>query len=168
MILCDREIRNLCISKNMVTPFREKYLNANSLDLTVGFDFKLLASGNIFVPVNLSEYTKQNPYYLERNDRGLVATREVFNMPGDICGEFKLKSSRGREFYQHMLSGWVDSGYSNSTLTLEIKNESYGRLPIYPGFRIGQIVFLRSSKPDLSYKKTGRYNNCKEATASKG
>lgn len=168
MILCDREIKELCVNQKMITPFDEKYLNPNSLDITVGFDFKLLASGNLFIPVDLTEYSKKKPYYLQRNDRGLLSTRETFNIPDGVCCEFKLKSSRAREFYNHLLAGWIDSGYSEALLTLEIKNESYEKLPIYPGFRIGQIVFFRSNKPELSYQKTGRYNNSQEAVTSKG
>ncbi len=168
MVLCDYEIKELCTKQSMITPFDEELLNPNSLDLRCGYSFKLLSSGGIFCPVNLEEYSETNPYYLEPRDRGLLASLEVFNIPQGICGEFKLKSSRAREFLNHMLAGWIDSQFSNSVLTMELINQSYDKIGIYPGFRIGQIIFHRSGVSDKSYKDVGRYNNCLDATLSKG
>ena len=73
MVLCDREIKELCINHNMISPFDENLLNPNSLDLRCGYDFKLLTKER-FCPVNLKEYTKDNPYYLQPRDLALRGT----------------------------------------------------------------------------------------------
>jgi dCTP deaminase len=54
-------------------------------------------------------------------------------------------------------------------LTLELKNaRQLQSLPIYPGLKIGQMVFWRmSTKPAISYAVTGSYNGDKLVAASK-
>jgi dCTP deaminase len=81
-----------------------------------------------------------------------------------------LKSSRAREGYNHALSAWIDPGYCNSKLTLELVNvRRHYDLPLYPGLKIGQIVFMRMSEvPVNSYSKTGRYNGDSTVQGSKG
>ena len=60
-----------------------------------------------------------------------------------------------------MLAGWIDPGFHGSRLTLELKNETkYTDLPLYPGLKIGQIVFHKMNNvPQASYAVTGNYNN---------
>jgi dCTP deaminase len=42
-------------------------------------------------------------------------------------------------------------------------------LPLYPGLKIGQIIFMRMSEvPINSYSKTGRYNGDSRVQGSKG
>lgn len=84
MVLCDREIKELCLNHKMITPFDEELLNPNSLDLRCGNSFQLLTVNRIFCPVNLEEYSEKKPYYLQPRDRGLLASLEVFNMPQGI------------------------------------------------------------------------------------
>jgi dCTP deaminase len=87
---------------------------------------------------------------------------EIFNMPEHVAGQFALKSSRAREGLGHMLAGWIDPGFNNSRLTLELKNErQLQRIPLWPGMRIGQIVFHKMSQLALvSYREVGNYNSC--------
>lgn len=168
MILCDRQIKKLCLEEKMLTPFEEELLNPASIDIRVGNHIQLLTKEG-FQEFELTEYNQENPYRLFPGDRVLVSSLETFNMPKDVCGEFKLKSSRGREFYQHLLAGFIDPEFHNSTLTMEVINQSYIKLPIYPGFRIGQIIFYQLSEiPETSYREKGRYNGDKKATQSKG
>ncbi len=167
MILCDWQIKKYCLEEKMIAPFDEELLNPASLDLRVGEHLQLLTNSG-FVEVYLNKYSQADPYYLFPGDRALVSSLEVFNMPKNVCGMFKLKSSRGREFYQHMFAGFIDPGFFDSHLTLEIVNQSVDRLPLYPHFKIGQIIFFQTETPELSYKEKGRYNNDKGAVKSKG
>ena len=91
----------------------------------------------------------------------LAETRECFNLPDDISAQFVLKSSRAREGLNHLLAGWCDPGWHGSKLTLELKNERrYHDIPLYPGLKIGQMVFhVMSNIPVHSYALTGNYNN---------
>jgi dCTP deaminase len=72
-----------------------------------------------------------------------------------------LKSSRARSGLNHLLAGWCDPGWHGSKLTLELKNERlHHALPLYPGLKIGQMVFhSMSNTPMNSYRDVGHYNN---------
>jgi dCTP deaminase len=113
----------------------------------------------VWKEIDLSRFTKEDPYWLFPDDRILVDSLETFNIPEHICGQFRLKSSRGREFYEHLEAGWIDNGWHGSKLTMEIENRSLKCLPIYQGLRMGQIIFFESDIPDKTYRVTGRYNN---------
>jgi len=82
---------------------------------------------------------------------------------------FFLKSSRAREGYENLHAGYADPGWHGSVLTLELKNSrQLLPLPLYPGMKIGQMVFFRmSQKPVLSYAVTGSYNKDLSTTGSK-
>ena len=161
-ILCDLEIRQLCEQQQMVWPFRPELLNPASLDLTLGNEIMIeVADQRDLVRMDISERTKQDPYLMLPNEFCLAETIEQFNLPNTISAQFVLKSSRAREGYNHMLAGWCDPGWNNSKLTLELKNNlRHHHLPLYPGLKIGQMVFHRmSSTPARSYAVTGHYNN---------
>jgi deoxycytidine triphosphate deaminase len=121
------------------------------------------------IPLSIKDYTADHPYDLVPGQFILAQTIEVFHMPEDIAGLFFLKSSRAREGYENLHAGYADPGWHGSALTLELKNaRQLQPLPIYPGLKIGQMVFWRmSAKPALSYAVTGSYNNDKLVAASK-
>lgn len=161
MLLPDSEIRRLCVEEAMVRPFDIELLNPASLDLRIG--------DNIMVDVehskelqlqSIAHCTKDAPYLMAPGEFLLTETAELFNMPSDICGFFCLKSSRAREGYEHSHAGFADCGWNGSRLTLELKNNrKYHNLPLYPGMKIGQMVFLLMvTNPDLNYGEIGHYN----------
>ena len=163
-VLADWEIRSLCQASQMVWPFDEKLLNPASLDVRLGSNLMIeVRDQPELMRIDISERTENEPYLLLPGEVCLAETIEQFNLPDDISAEFVLKSSRARDFYGHMLAGWLDPGYHGSKLTLELKNERrYHPLPLYPNLKIGQIVFFRmSAVPLKSYALTGHYNNHK-------
>jgi len=117
---------------------------------------------------DISNYTQENPFWLFPESKILVESLETFYFPDNICGQFRLKSSRGREFYEHLEAGWIDIGWHGSKLTMEIENRSLKFLPIYPHLKIGQIILFQTDLPENSYKITGRYNNDSTVQRSKG
>lgn len=159
-ILADWEIDAYCRQKNLVEPYRPDNLNPASLDLELGFVL-LIETILGFEAVDISTRTKEKPFWLQPGQFVLAETSERFNLPVSLSAQFVLKSSRAREGYNHMLAGWCDPGWHGSVLTLELKNNlQQGRLPLYPGLKIGQMVFYRmSAQPDRSYSETGHYNN---------
>ena len=169
MILCDTEILDL-IQQGMVQHYQPEQINPASLDLRLG-NLIMLESvqGHQMIPLDISKYTIDHPYELVPGQFVLAQTMEVFNMPEDVAGLFFLKSSRAREGYENLHAGYADPGWHGSTLTLELKNaRQLQPLPIYPGLKIGQMVFFRmSAKPALSYAAVGHYNNDKLVSASK-
>jgi dCTP deaminase len=170
MILCDTEIHELITDHAMVQHYQPELINPASLDLRIGNLIMLESvTSHQMIPLSIKDYTAEHPYELVPGQFILAQTIEVFHMPEDIAGLFFLKSSRAREGYENLHAGYADPGWHGSALTLELKNaRQLQPLPIYPGLKIGQMVFWRmSSKPALSYAVTGSYNNDKLVAASK-
>lgn len=146
----------------MVVPFDEELLNPASLDLRLG-DHLMVESkfSPELVRIGIQDATEADPFILRPGEFCLAETLELFNLPDDISGQFVLKSSRARSGLNHLLAGWCDPGWHGSRLTLELKNELlHHALPLWPGLKIGQMVFhMMSNVPVKSYAETGHYNN---------
>jgi len=169
-VLCDWEIKNLC-EAGMIEGYAQDLINPASLDVRLGGRLMIeVADTKDFVNVDISHRTDKNPYRLMPGEFCLAETEEIFNIPDSISAQFVLKSSRAREGYENLLAGWIDPGFSGSRLTLELVNaRRHWDLPLYPGMKIGQIVFFgMSSIPINSYSKVGRYNGDLRVNASKG
>jgi dCTP deaminase len=188
MILVDWQIKFLCsppkwlmrltrLKPLVESEFDSSLVNPASLDIRVGNTIEIMVAkenpdGTIlaeFVHLDISSYTKNNPYQFAPGDRILASSLETFNMPPFLRAVFHLKSSRAREFYQHLKAGFADPGWHNSKLTLELVNMSLGALPLYPGLKIGQLeLALTLGVPRKTYAQTGRYNGDKTVMESKG
>ena len=169
-VLCDWEIKNLC-EAGMIEGYAEDLINPASLDVRLGGRLMIeVADTKDFVNVDISHRTSKNPYRLMPGEFCLAETEEIFHIPDTLSAQFVLKSSRAREGYENLLAGWIDPGFSGSRLTLELVNaRRHWDLPLYPGMKIGQIVFFKmSSIPINSYSKVGRYNGDLRVNASKG
>lgn len=154
-------------------------INGASIDLRLG-DELLLESRHNAGTVDLA--TKGSPpfsplepesgeWILEPGEFALGSTMERFNLPDDICFEFKLRSSIARAGLNHSLAGFADPGWTNATLTLELKNIlQYSKLALRSGLRIGQAVFYRGRPVpnEKSYSVRGRYNGQSSPTISLG
>jgi dCTP deaminase len=169
VILNDNQIHGL-VKEGMVENYLPELINPASIDLRLG-DLIMLESveSHQMIPLNISKYTADHPYPMVPGQFILAQTIEVFNMPETIAGLFFLKSSRAREGYENLHAGYADPGWHGSALTLELKNaRQLQSLPIYPGLKIGQMVFFRmSAKPGVSYAEVGHYNDDKIVSASK-
>lgn len=172
-VLTDVEIIDL-INEGMITPFDLDLVQPASLDVRIGLTGKLLTPGKFaenkpnFVDVDLSAYSKDNPYLFHSGDRLLVATLELFNMPNNVCGFVCMRSSAGRNFINHVNAGFIDPRFTNSVLTMEFINDSYSDFPLYPGLSITQIVFYwMSNIPMRNYQSLGNYNNDLQCVSSK-
>lgn len=166
--LADWQIKSLC-EKGMVTPFDATLLNPASLDVRLG-DLIYVEVVDGLRLTDVSKATKDKPWYLQPNEFILAQTREEFSIPDNLCATFALKSSLARTGFEHLLAGFIDPGFNNSVLTLELKNARTSKsLPLWPGMRIGQIIFQQMSGiPLKSYKESGRYNGDKQVTQCKG
>lgn len=170
-ILCDWQIKQLCENSQMVWPFVPTLLNPASLDVTLGDNIMIeVADQRQLITMSISDRTAEDPYWMLPGEFCLAETREVFAIPENISAQFVLKSSRAREGCNHLFAGWCDPGWHNSKLTLELVNaRRHWKLPLYPGLKIGQMVFYRmDSIPHRNYAETGRYNGDQQVAASKG
>jgi dCTP deaminase len=170
MILCDFEILDLC-RQGMVQGFDSELINPASLDVRLG-DTLLIEStqSRELVPYPFGEHTAEDPYPLRPGQFVLAQTMEVFNLPANIAAQFMLKSSRAREGLEHLMAGYCDPGWHGSVLTMELHNSrQLWQQLLYPGMKIGQMVFHRMSQPPArSYAETGRYNLDQSVRGSKG
>jgi dCTP deaminase len=171
MILCDQEIRQLCLTADLVTPFNPDLINPASIDVRLG-DTLLIESAQSreLVVYPLDRHSEEIPYELRPGQFCLAQTVETFNMPDNVAAQFMLKSSRAREGLEHLMAGYCDPGWYGSVLTLELHNsrQLWPQL-LWPGMKIGQMVFHRMSDlPLRSYAQTGRYNGHATVHASKG
>ena len=170
MILPDYQIRAYC-DLGMVTPFDPSLVNPASLDVRLG-DSLLIESVESpeLVPYPLCRHSEKNPYLMTPAQFALAPTMETFNLPNTIAAQFMLKSSRAREGLEHLMAGYCDPGWNGSVLTMELHNSrQLHSIPLWPGMRIGQMVFHRmAAAPQLSYRETGRYNGDTTVQQSRG
>jgi dCTP deaminase len=68
------------------------------------------------------------------------------------------------------MAGYCDPGWNGSQLTMELHNSrQLHPVGLWPGMRIGQMVFHRmSASPLRDYAQTGRYNSQPHVGASLG
>ena len=171
MILPDYEIHELCSKHAMVVPFDPELLNPASIDVLLGNRLMVEVEHSSSMQImGIGHCTKENPYWLAPGEFCLAETREIFNLPDFIAAQFVLKSSRAREGLEHLLAGFCDPGWHGSRLTMELTNaRRYHSIAIWPGMKIGQMVFQRMQGiPASTYAVTGRYNLDETVTASKG
>lgn len=101
----------------------------------------------------------------------LAHTVEVFHLPNTLSGEYKLKSTMARNFFNHLNAGWADAGWHGSVLTLEFVNHLKNHaIRIRPGMKCGQMIWFEHEEvpADRSYAARGSYNGDTTVTAGKG
>lgn len=171
------------VEDEVITPVSYDDINAASIDIHLGNEIVVesvppglstplavdIHKREVFPSkkINISEV---GYYDLAPNEFILAHTREVFNLPLDICAEFKLKSSGARTGLENALATWADNGWHGSTLTLELKNFlRWHPLRLTPGMKIGQMVFHRTVPVPMkrSYAVRGRYCNDKSVQVVK-
>ena len=144
-----------CPKRPMIAPYNREQINAASYDVLMD-DEILLAKTDGWETISIADKI----YRLYRGDFILGATGETFVMPNNVAALFALKSSRGREGYDHLEAGFIDPSWHDSKLTMELVSVHPNPIPIKKGLRIGQIIFIRCAGiPIAGYEKRGRYNN---------
>ena len=163
--ICDYQIRMLCRMAGLVEPFDPDMINPASIDVTLGEEILVENDNGGFTPFNIKEQT----FYMPPGAFILASTAEWVRVPNSMECVFQLKSSRGREGYDHALAGYIDAGF-HGNITLEISNlRRFKELPLTAGMRIGQLRFMKlDSSPVRPYSLTGRYQGDEGAQESKG
>lgn len=171
------------VEDEVITPVNYDDINAASIDIHLGDEIVVeVAPPGLIMPIAVDihkrevfpsrkiDISKVGYYDLAPGEFILAHTREVFNLPLDICAEFKLKSSGARTGLENALATWADNGWHGSTLTLELKNFlRWHPLRLTPGMKIGQMVFHRTVPVPMKrgYGVRGRYNNDKSVQTVK-
>jgi len=180
----------------MIYPYNPDQVNAASYDVVIGDKAKLLSVDKMryelvkknlvddcgceyvgWVNVPRHEYLpwqdidlrEVENLKLKLGDFLLTETDNFFHIPRNVSAQFALKSSRGREGYEHLSAGFIDPAWHSSKLTMELFNANPNPIPIYKGLRIGQIIFTKTNaQPIKAYDQRGRYNNDNGVRESKG
>lgn len=181
MILNDKQIKKLCLfDKPMISPYYEKKNYSHGISFgpsSYGYDIRL---GNVFKdishvknkwgesctiiePENPGRITWTThtvdsvPFIIAPNSYVLAVSTEKFNMPHNITGLVKDKSTYARLgiAVQNTVieAGW--EGY----LTLEITNHSKYKVVLHPLTGIAQILFFKGEPCENPYSPTGKYQN---------
>lgn len=174
--LCD------LIERGVIDGAKFDHVNSTSIDLVLGRTI-MVEKKEIgeFVPV-IDMLDKGGLQFdtIEMGDDGYVVmpgevvlahSVEIFNLPSHISGEYKLKSTQARNFFDHLNAGWCDAGWNGSVLTLEFVNHmQHHAVRIKPGMKCGQILFFEHEEvpEDKSYAARGQYNGDKSVNAGKG
>ena len=169
-ILPDYQIE-LLSRAGMVKPFDVELINPASQDVRLGTELLIEHEGKEEMKrVSIEGATKDHPWLLYPNEFVLAHTLERFQVPSNVAGQFALKSSLARAGFEHLLAGYIDPGFWDSVLTLELKNaRQYRPIPLWPGMRIGQVIWSKmQTVPKKTYRETGRYNNDSTVQENKG
>ncbi len=173
--ICDRQIIQYA-KKGLIEPFNEAQVNPASYDVRLNGSLLLEREHDCDYPEEaikcegrwVKHLCNDSGYALKPGEFVLGCTEELFNIPPEMEAVFQLKSSRGREGFEHVLSGYIDPGFSGR-LTLELVNVNrFHDLLLVPGMLIGQIRFmLLDDRPAKDYSKTGHYQNDSNVQFSK-
>lgn len=167
--LVDHQIAKLAQESSLITAYAPEQQNPASYDVRLGslirIELRQSSPGEKYQIINIG----QKPYMMSPGEFVLAHTDEAIMLPSNIEAVFYLKSSRGREGYNHMLATYCDPGFRGQ-ITLELQNANrFNPLPLYAGLRIGQLRFARlDDTPLLDYGQTGRYQDQLGIVESKG
>jgi dCTP deaminase len=94
------------------------------------------------------------PFYIQPGTFILAQTFEYVAIPRTLVASLDGRSSMGRRgLVIHATAGWVDPGFEGH-ITLELANLGVMPLALYPGMRIGRLVFHRVAE---SSAYSGKY-----------
>lgn len=133
--------------KGGAEPFIEEHVNPASYDITIGDHW--------ICPTREPEEFRTQELILFPGEVVLATTAETIKMPRDVVGDLKLKSSLGRLWLNHSLSGWIDCNF-HGQVTLELQNLGPYPRRLATGMRVAQIVFYQmESPPECAYGEKG-------------
>jgi dCTP deaminase len=166
MVLSGESIRQLLDSgKLVIEPLDSEQIQPASIDLRISDEILVLRGKGIdFGEEPEYEKVQRNEIVLPPKTHVLVRTMERVELPKDVGGITKLRSSLSRIGVMFNNAGWVDPGFKG-TLTLSVFNPNDSPVRIKSGTRFFQLVLLRLDSESEGY--SGRYAEQKEITGSK-
>ncbi|MDZ4785951.1 MAG: dCTP deaminase [bacterium] len=142
-----------------ILPFSPEQVNPSSYDVTIGDHW--------ICPTREPEEFKADSLILFPGEVVLATTREFIKLPRDVVADLKLKSTLGRLWLNHSLSGWIDCGF-NGQVTLELQNLGPYPRKLTAGMRAAQLVFMAmESPPEIAYGEKGKGNYQGQTGATK-
>lgn len=131
-----------------IEPFNPGQVNPASYDVTLG--------NHWICPTRDPEETRSDHFTLFPGEVILATTAEVIKLPRDVVCDLKLKSSLGRLWLNHSLSGWIDCNF-HGQVTLELQNLGPYPRELAAGMPVAQLVFLgMEAEPKVAYGEGGK------------
>lgn len=170
MVLSDKEILEEILKKRLIiNPITNtEQVGSSSLDVRLGTKFKYLklVRQTHFDITNIEnlekeieEYSEEiklgvaEPFMLHPKEFVLGSTLEYLHLPKNLAARLEGRSTWGRVGLQiHSTAGLVDPGFKGC-LTFELHNLGKLPLPLFPGMRIGQLVFYPMKEVGRSYSE---------------
>ena len=165
MIFSDRDIMNAMGTKELlISPFNPAHLQPASYDVHMYSTILRLIPEN---PVDLKNLNATNWEQQKVPEDGMILWPSMFVLLSTV-EEIKLSngivciidgsSTLSRSgLTVHQTGQWVDPGF-NGTLTFECKCTNGVGIIIYPGMKLGQLIFAGTKTKSIHPYK-GRYQN---------
>lgn len=158
MILSDGTIRRLLAERRiLIEPLEESFIQPASVDVRLGDTFLVFrrhttsdidpwqVSQDLMEPVTVPE---GQPFILHPGEFVLGTTLERLTLPNDVVARIEGKSSLGRlGLLIHATAGFVDPGWTNGQITLELSNVAPLPIRLWPGMKIAQLSFMQMDAP---------------------
>lgn len=133
-----------------IHPFNPEQINPASYDVTLGDHW--------ICPTREPEEFRAESIILFPGEVILATTQEYVKLPRNVVCDLKLKSSLGRLWLNHSLSGWIDCNF-HGQITLELQNLGPYPRKLSAGMRSAQLVFMgMESEPEVAYGEQGKGN----------
>jgi dCTP deaminase len=169
MLLSDRDIAaELDAGRIGLSPLDREMIQPSSIDVRLDRYFRLFDNHKYpFIDpaedqpdlTHLIETKQGEPFILHPGEFVLGSTYELVTLPDDVAARLEGKSSLGRlGLLTHSTAGFVDPGFSGH-VTLELSNVATLPIKLWPGMKIGQLCFFRTSSPVLNAYGSGAYAN---------
>ena len=169
MLLSDRDIRaELDSGRVGLEPYDPAMIQPSSVDVRLDRFFRLFDNHKYpFIDpaedqpelTRLVETSPDSPFILHPGEFVLGSTYETVTLPDDLAARLEGKSSLGRlGLLTHSTAGFVDPGFSGH-VTLELSNVATLPIKLWPGMKIGQLCFIRTSSPVENPYGSGAYGN---------
>ncbi|OJX64135.1 MAG: dCTP deaminase [Micrococcales bacterium 73-13] len=169
MLLSDRDIRaELAAGRIGLEPLDLGMVQPSSVDVRLDRWFRLFDNhkyAHIDPAQEQAELTRlvevdpDEAFVLHPGEFVLGSTYEQVSLPDDLAARLEGKSSLGRlGLMTHSTAGFIDPGFSGH-VTLELANVATLPVKLWPGMKIGQLCFFRTSSPVESPYGTGAYGN---------
>jgi dCTP deaminase len=156
MILSEKTIRHLLSTgKLVIEPLDEKQIQPASIDLRIADEILMLGGKEIdFGKAQAYKKIRAREIVLPPRTGVLIRTVEHIELPNDVAGTTRLRSSLSRIGIFMNNAGWVDPGFKG-TLTLSVFNANACSVKIRPGTRFLQLVLMKLDTESGGYE--GKY-----------
>ena len=158
MILSDGTIRRLLAEGRIaIEPMDLTLVQPASVDVRLGDRFLVFrrhtttdidpwqTNDNLMEPVTVPE---GQPFILHPGEFVLGTTHERLTLPDDVVARIEGKSSLGRlGLLIHATAGFIDPGWTNGQITLELSNVAPLPIRLWPGMKIAQLSFIQMDAP---------------------